>query len=251
MIARLPGPLRTAFAMGAVAADTLWAAPAAMALGAVLGPSHDAVSCVYRQFARVMLAACGARLEVLGGEHLDAGVRYVFVSNHTSHLDALAVLAALPRHGLRFVAKKELGRIPLLGPALRTTGNVMVERTDARRDLATLDAAQDDVLQRISVLFFAEGTRSPDGQLQSFKKGAAAFALKARLPIVPVGVVGTHAILPRGYAVGPGGDVVVSFGSPIDAGGRGFGEREQLTEELRAAVAREIARADQRRRKNG
>lgn len=249
MIERLPGPLRTAFAMGAVAVDTLWAAPAAIALGATLGPTHEAVSGVYRQFARVMLAACEARLHVLGEERLDADVRYVFVSNHTSNLDSMAVLAALPRHGLRFVAKKELGAIPLFGHALRATGNVMVERTDARRDREALDAAQRDLLQRISVLFFAEGTRSEDGKLHPFKKGAAAFALKAQLPLVPVGVVGTHALLPRGYAVGTGGDVYVSFGTPIETVGRDFEERDVLTDELRAAVAREIARAEKRYRK--
>jgi len=249
VIERLPAPLRTAWAMGAIALDTLWAAPAAIALGAALGPTHDAVSGVYRQFAWLMLEACNAELRVLGEDRLDSERRYVFVSNHTSHLDALALLAALPRHGLRFVAKNELGRIPLFGQALRTTGNVMVERTDSRRDLETLDAAQRELLQRISVLFFAEGTRSEDGRLRAFKKGAAAFALKAQLPLVPVGVVGTHDILPPGYGVGTGGRVVVSFGEPISTRGRCFGERDALTHELRLAVAAEIARAEKCRRK--
>ncbi|HVP27842.1 MAG TPA: lysophospholipid acyltransferase family protein [Myxococcota bacterium] len=251
MIGRLPAPLRTALAMGAIAADTLWAAPAAMILGATLGSTHRAVSGVYRDYARLMLAVCGAELRVRGEDRLDPDTRYVFVSNHSSHLDALAILAALPRHGLRFVAKKELGRIPLFGTALRTTGNVMVERTDARRDLATLDAAQRDLLRHISVLFFAEGTRSEDGKLHAFKKGAAAFALKAQLPLVPIGVAGTHAILPRGLAVGAGGPVGVCFGAPIPTDGRGFEERDVLTDELRASVAREMARADALRRKKG
>lgn len=248
MIARLPAPLRTAFAMGAVAADTLWAAPAAIALGTVLGPTHDSVSSVYRGFAWWMLAACNVRLEVLGEEQLARGARYVFVSNHTSHLDALAVLAALPRHGLRFVAKQELGRIPLFGRALRTTGNVMIERTNRPRDVARLDAARDELIQRISVLFFAEGTRSKDGALQAFKKGAAAFAVKAQLPLVPVGIAGSRTILPPGYAVGTGGTVAVSFGSPIQSVGRSFEERDALTDALLDAVAREVERAEKQRR---
>jgi len=235
--------------MGAIAADTVWAAPAAIALGAALGPTHEAVSGVYRQFAWLMLVACNAELHVLGEDRLDADECYVFASNHASHLDALALLAALPRHGLRFVAKRELGRIPLFGQALRATGNVMVERSDARHDVLALDAAQRELTRRISVLFFAEGTRSEDGKLQPFKKGAAAFALKAQLPLVPVGVAGTHDILPRGYAVGTGGRVVVSFGAPIPTTGRSFDEREALTHELRAAVAAEVARAEKSRRR--
>ncbi len=243
MIEALSSRLRSAVAIGAITVDTLWAAPAALAASAIFGGRSPAVDQIYREFARVMLLACGAELRVRGEERLADGARYVFVSNHSSHLDSLAILSALPRHGLRFVAKKELGEIPLFGAAMRATGNVFVERSDTKTDVDRLEAAQRDLLKEISVLFFAEGTRSDDGRLRPFKRGAAAFALRARLPVVPIGVAGSFAILPRGIEVGPRGPIAVSIGEPISTEGRDFAEREAFTDELHDAVAREIEHA--------
>lgn len=243
MIEIVASRLRSAVAIGAITADTLWAAPAALAASAVFGGTSSIVDQIYREFARVMLVACGAELRVRGEDALAEDARYVFVSNHSSNLDSLAILAALPRHGLRFVAKKELGEIPLFGPAMRVTGNVFVERSDTKTDLGRLEDAQRKLLRDVSVLFFAEGTRSDDGRLRPFKRGAAAFALRAKLPVVPIGVSGTFDILPRGIEVGPRGPVGVSFGAPISTERRDFDEREAFTEELRAAVEREITHA--------
>lgn len=243
MIEALEARLRSAVAIGAVAADTLWAAPAAVVASAVFGGTSPIVNQIYREYARIMLLACGAELRSRGEPELDADGRYVFVSNHSSHLDALAILAALPRHGLRFVAKRELGGIPLFGAALRSTGNVFVDRTDTKHDLEALQSAQRELLRHISVLFFAEGTRSADGRIRPFKKGAAAFALQAQLPLVPVGVAGTFEILPRGLEVGPGRPIAVSFGAPISTIGRRFEERDALTAELQQAVMHEVERA--------
>lgn len=246
MIEALEARLRSALAIGAVTADTLWAAPAAVVASAIFGGTSPVVDQIYREYARIMLLACGAELRTCGEDLLEEDGRFVFVSNHSSNLDAMAILAALPRHGLRFVAKRQLGAIPLFGAALRWSGNVFVDRTDTKHDLGALQDAQRELLRHISVLFFAEGTRSPDGQLGRFKKGAAAFALRAQLPIVPIGVAGTFEILPRGLEVGAGRPVGVSFGRPISTVGRDFEERDALTQEVRAAVAHEITRAKRR-----
>ncbi len=240
---RLSEGARTGLAMGTVALDTLVFAPSAIAVGLTLGPTHPLVSRFYREFARVALAGFGARVRSAGERHLDPGERYVFVSNHSSHLDALAILVSLPRHGLRFIAKDELGRVPLFGAALRTTGNVFVARSDTQRDVRALDAARDELLRHISVLFFAEGHRSETGALGPFKKGAAMFALKTGLSVVPIGVQGAFEIYSRGYEVKRGGTIGVSIGTPIETKGRAVEERDEVTEELRHAVIEEIGRA--------
>jgi 1-acyl-sn-glycerol-3-phosphate acyltransferase len=229
--------------MGTVALDTLICAPSAILASLALGPTHPVVSRVYREFARVVLLGCGARVRTRGESRLDAGERYVFVSNHSSHLDALAILISLRRHGLRFIAKDELGRVPLFGAALRATGNIFVARSDTQRDVQALDAARDHLLRHISVLFFAEGHRSETGELGSFKKGAAVFALKTGLSLVPIGVQGAFEIYSRGYEVKSGGTIGVSIGKPIELKGRTLDDRDEVTEELRRAVIEQIAHA--------
>ena len=233
---RLESLLRSAVAGWAVAADTLVVAPTAIAAGVALGPTHGLVNRCYQEFARVALLGFGARVATNGDAHLERDARYVFVSNHTSHLDALAILRALERHPVRFVAKQELGRIPLFGAALRATGNVFVQRSDTRRDVSALDAAGRELLDSISVLFFAEGTRSHNGALGPFKRGAAAFALKAGLALVPIGVHGSADIYARGLEVKRAGTIGVVVGEPVDVAGRSLEDRDALTGELHDAV---------------
>ena len=233
-----------------MAADTLVFAPTAIALGSLLGPTHGSVSLCYREFARLALLGFGARVRSNGDSHLPAQARYVFVANHQSHLDSLAILRALERHPVRFVAKQELGRIPLFGPALRATGHVMVSRSDTGRDLAALEAAQRELLESVSVLFFAEGTRGTARGLRPFKRGAAAFALQAGLPLVPIGVAGSREIYPPGFEVRSGGAIGVAIGEPIETAGCDLAERAPLTERLQSAVGALVRRAQALRRRS-
>ena len=129
------GALRGGLALGTVVADTAIFAPAALALATALGPTHPLVSACIRGFAQTALFGFRAHVRSNGDAHLPADRRYVFVSNHSSHLDAPAILCALARHPVRFVAKEDLGRIPLFGWALRATGNVMVRRSDTAADV--------------------------------------------------------------------------------------------------------------------
>jgi 1-acyl-sn-glycerol-3-phosphate acyltransferase len=95
----------------------------------------------------------------------------------------------------------------------------------------------------VSVLFFAEGTRSPTGELREFKRGAAAFALKSGLPLVPIGVHGSFDIYARGFEVKRGGPIGVAIGDPIESGGQPLGDRDALTATLRDAVVKQLAHA--------
>ncbi len=197
---------------------------------------------ILRIWARAILAAAGVQLEVRGLENVPSRT-CVIVSNHQSHFDALAILSALRRH-VRFVAKRELFRIPIFGLALRATGNIEVNRTGGDQDREQLRRAVDAVRERVTLLFFAEGTRSPDRTLRPFKKGAMLLALEAGVPIVPLAVAGAREILAKGTRWIQGGRVVLSFGAPIPTEGCSPSERDRLTVDVRSQVAALLADAE-------
>jgi 1-acyl-sn-glycerol-3-phosphate acyltransferase len=170
----------------------------------------------------------------------------VLVCNHQSNFDAPFVFARLPKH-VRFVAKQELYRIPIFGAAIKAMGNIRVERTGSDGDRKRIEAAIEQVRTRTSILFFAEGTRSTDGKLRSFKKGAAVLAIDAQVPLVPVAVAGAHEITPKGGLwVHSGRPLVLRVGKPIPTTGLGRGDRDTLTRQAHDAVAALLEDGNQR-----
>jgi 1-acyl-sn-glycerol-3-phosphate acyltransferase len=185
-----------------------------------------------RLWAPGLLAGAGARLQVEGGEHIDWSRPYVLVSNHQSMIDICVLFRAVPVP-LRFVLKRELGAVPLLGAYARAMGMVFIDRGDARRARATLQQAAGVVREGASVVAFAEGSRSRDGRVGAFKGGAFQLAIDAGVPVLPVAISGTGAVLPKhGFAVRPG-PIRLRFGTPIDTAGA---NRHRLAEQTRAAV---------------
>jgi len=212
-----------------------------------LSPGHpERADPVIRGWCNAVLAAAGVREDVQGVENLPAGT-CVLVCNHQSNVDAPFVFARLPKH-IRFVAKKELYRIPIFGAAVKAMGNIRVERTggsDADRD--AIRSAVEQVRTRTSILFFAEGTRSTDGKLRPFKKGAAILAIDAQVPIVPVAVAGAHEITPKGGLwVHSGRPLVLRVGKPIPTAGLTRDDRDSLTQQAHDAVAVLLAEGNRR-----
>jgi 1-acyl-sn-glycerol-3-phosphate acyltransferase len=227
---------------------------AGLAAGAIVlglwGASPRRLHALYVRFARVAVRVGGTPVAVRGRERLEPGTAYVVVSNHESAWDPICLLAALPELTLRFVVKRAVMRIPLLGAALRVTGNLTVLRTDTRGDVRRVEQGMERRDPEISMIFFAEGTRSRDGALHPFKKGAFAAAVHHRLPVLPVGVAGTRRIWPKGrFALRPG-PVAIAVGRPISVEGLGEADRERLRERCYAAVfdLRRQARTELRRR---
>jgi len=170
----------------------------------------------------------------LGGTHKWP---LVLVCNHQSNFDAPFVFLRLPKH-IRFVAKQELYRIPIFGAAIKAMGNIPVERTGSDGDRKRIEAAIEQVRTRTSILFFAEGTRSTDGKLRPFKKGAAVLAIDAQVPLVPVAIAGAHEITPKGGLwVRSGRPLVLRVGKPIPTTGLGREDRDSLTRQAHDAVA--------------
>ncbi len=188
-----------------------------------------------RQWARWILATCSISVEADGLEHLSPDQPVVLMSNHQSLFDIAAIIDTLPI-SFRFVAKKELTRIPLFGWGIAAAGHVIIDRGDNARAVASLRAAGERVRRGTNVIIFPEGTRSPTGALQPFKSGGFHLAIQAQVPIVPVTVSGTSRITPKGSLRIESGRVRVHYGRPIPTEKRGVEEREALKEQVREAI---------------
>jgi 1-acyl-sn-glycerol-3-phosphate acyltransferase len=138
----------------------------------------------------------------------------------------------------RFLAKQSLWKVPFIGYHLNRAGHIPVPRDDPRASVRTMSEAGRIIRERgISVLVFPEGGRSPAG-MRTFKEGAAYIAIKAGVPAVPVGVVGTREVLPMDSLLVRSGKVRLRIGEPIQTEGLTLRDRNQLTAELRERVAR-------------
>lgn len=184
---------------------------------------------------RDLEAMLGVRVHVTGLERLTPGASYVFAPNHQSHLDILALLGHLPG-ATRFAAKQSLWRHPVVGGVLDSLGMIPIDREDSAQAIAALSAVRS---AHDSFVVFPEGTRSRDGRLQPFKKGAFVMAIRLGLPIVPVCCRGTRRLMPKGskLTVLPGA-VELVIEEPIPTAGLGFDDRDRLATQVRAAIER-------------
>ena len=187
--------------------------------------------------ARNLMRLCGVRVRTRGLERLGPGP-YVFAPNHQSHFDIAALLGLLP--GVtRFATKREMFAEPILGAVLRTMGMVPIDRDDST---ASIERLRKVALDGGSLVIFPEGTRSPDGQLQPFKKGAFVAAIGLGVPIVPVVCKGTTRIMPKGryLSILPGQAELIVL-EPIPTAGLTYEDHDRLRETVRERIAAELA----------
>ena len=189
--------------------------------------------------ARNLCRALGVMVTVQGAELVERGGPFIFTPNHQSHIDIAALLGFLPGNN-RFAAKKELFREPVLGTAMRTLGMLPVDRDDPMQSIEVLNRA---VAERNSVIIFPEGTRSPDGELLPFKKGAFVAAIHMKFPVVPVVVKGTRRVMPKGkyLSVYPG-PIEIVIKPPIPTQGLDYDDRDRLRDAVREIIAEEFSR---------
>ncbi|MBS1152852.1 MAG: 1-acyl-sn-glycerol-3-phosphate acyltransferase [Myxococcaceae bacterium] len=231
--------LRTLLAGSAAVGLTGAASTLVSALSLIGEEAMDPVLVVW---ARSVLAASGVRHEARGLENLPPG-NFVLAVNHQSHFDSMVLFAHIHRH-MRFIAKQQLRRIPVFGYALARAGNVFVDRTGSDRDKSKLHDSVRAVQERVSIVFFAEGTRSKDGKLAPFKKGAAVLAIEAGVPLVPAAVAGTYDILPAGKIAIQARPAALVIGKPLLTTGLTLDDRDRLTEQAHARVAECLLEAE-------
>ena len=196
-----------------------------------------------RGWAKTVLFATGVSLRVAGTERVRGVGGCLYFANHESLFDIFVLLAALPG-SLRFLAKKSLFSIPVLGWSMAAAGYIPVDRDDRRHAAESLDVAARRLRAGMRVIVFPEQTRTRTGELLPFKKGGVLLALKTGAPIVPVAIGGTFAIQQRGgFRLRPG-PVAVEIGEPISVDGKTVADRHAITAETRRAIEalREAAR---------
>ena len=184
---------------------------------------------------RTLLWAAGVSVSVEGAEQI-AAPPYLFMCNHQSALDISVLLSHMPVQ-FRFVAKQELFRIPVFGWAIRKAGYISIDRDNPREALKAIEEAVARIKSGASVLIFPEGTRSADGNLLPFMKGAFFLATRAGVPVVPLALIGTNPLQPPGCAVAARkGRVTIRVGKPIPMEGKGLSYKSELMGEVRAAI---------------
>ncbi len=181
------------------------------------------------------LRAVGIRTVVSGSELVPSHGPCIFMANHTSNLDPPVLLPLTPPFTAIFL-KQSLMRIPFLGLVMRTAGFIPVRRDGSIEGAkASIGAALRALRDGRSIVIFPEGTRSPDGRLLPFKKGPFHLAMESHVPIVPVSMTGTAALMPKGSLQVRRGTAHVQFHAPVQSAD--FQSRDELIAAVRAAIA--------------
>jgi 1-acyl-sn-glycerol-3-phosphate acyltransferase len=173
-----------------------------------------------RLWCKLWLFFSGVKLHVVGKEHVNPDATYVVVANHSSYFDIPAILQGVPVKRIRIMAKESLGKIPLFGWSMAMGDFILIKRGATRDAMKSLVAAIEKLRQGKSVLMFADGTRSLDGSIQPFKRGAFMVAEKAAVPILPVTILGSYKIMPRNTVLIQEGDITLVIGKPIETDGK-------------------------------
>ena len=179
--------------------------------------------------------AAGAKIELHGLDKIDFGKSYVFAGNHQSHIDVVSVFSILPLT-VRYIAKKELFRIPLFGWAMAASGTIKVDRSNREKSIKSIEQAGESIRNGVSVILFPEGTRSDDGEIHAFKKGAFVLATKSGVPVVPISISGTRKILEKHSLKLKSGIVKIVISDPIESSNYKLEEREKFANDVRQII---------------
>lgn len=224
----------------------LWTIPVAMLTTAVLitaavctalfAPGSRRQQWFQHTWGAAVLGVVGAKVTVIGAQKLDAAANYVIASNHGSLMDICVLFGWLPMP-FKFLAKRELLNVPFIGWYLNRDGHLTVDRKSLRSSIeSTNECARLIREKRLSVLIFPEGTRSPDGELQRFRDGAAFLAIQSGVPLLPAAIVGAYDILPARSSWFMPGEIELRFGEPISVEGLTVRDRAGVTTRLERAV---------------
>ena len=201
----------------------------------VFGSYSKIINYLAKFWTRSILFSAGVKLVIEGLEKVDKNKSYIFIGNHQSHFDVMAVFSVLPLKA-RFMAKKELYKIPLFGWALAATGTIKIDRSNREKSIVSMNNALERIKQGVSIAIFAEGTRSKDGSIKEFKKGGFVLAIKGDIPIVPVSVSGSRFILPKHSLKVKPGKIKMVFSDPINTRKYSYQDREKLSELTRSII---------------
>jgi 1-acyl-sn-glycerol-3-phosphate acyltransferase len=205
-------------------------------VGGLFNPYSRFNSCVIRIWAKIILLVAGVKLKIEGPENIVPEESYIVVANHQSLMDIPVLASGLPVP-IRFIAKKELFKIPVLGWGMKAAGMLEIDRANQKQSFDTLKKAEQVVRHHhLSILAFPEGTRSDDGKVHNFKKGPFILAINTGLSIIPVSVSGTRNLIPKGkIQINPGG-VKIQIHAPVSVADLKLSDRNQLVSKIQKMI---------------
>ncbi len=189
---------------------------------------------------KVILWVCGVKVKVKGLENVDPDLPRIYMSNHQSYFDILAFFAGLPID-FKYILKKELMRIPLFGIAVRRGRHISIDRGNPRKAFESVQKAAEKIKSGYSVLIFPEGTRSPDGHMQPFKRGGFRLAIQSGCDVVPLAISNSHNIAAKGSLKVNKGVIAINIGKPISIKDYTKKDIDKLLVRVREAVVAKLS----------
>ena len=188
-----------------------------------------------RFWASLHLRVSGVKVVIQGIEKISEPP-YVLMCNHQSALDIYSLLSSLPL-SFKWIAKRQLFRIPFIGWAMGRAGHISIDRENPREALKAIEEAARKIQRGMNIIIFPEGTRSADGKLLPFKKGGFTLALRAMVPIVPIGISGTCSLQPKGsFIPKEKGVIYIRIGEPIVLEGMDRSAKTRVMDDVRSRI---------------
>jgi 1-acyl-sn-glycerol-3-phosphate acyltransferase len=205
----------------------------------LFSPGENKVHRIANLWARMLLWLANTKVDVIGAEQVRTDRPHIFMANHQSDFDILIVLAHIPGQ-FRWIAKKELFKIPIFGKAMRNAGYIEIDRQDHEKAMKSLAEAAQKIREGKSVVTFPEGTRSKDGKVGPFKHGMFHLAIKSGAPIVPISISGAREIMPKHSLRVKPGRVTMVIHPQVEVRGYTFRTRAELIERVRNTIVEQV-----------
>jgi 1-acyl-sn-glycerol-3-phosphate acyltransferase len=190
-----------------------------------------------RLWGKVALLANRVKVRVEGIEQLKGEGPYIFMSNHQGSYDIFALLGYLPFQ-FKWLAKKELFSVPFFGWVIAAAGYISIDREGTRKTVEAMNEAARKIREGMSLVIFPEGSRSPNGSIQPFKKGGFTLAIKSKVPIIPISITGSREIMPKEKLTVTSGEIRIRIDHPIETQNYSLKDRESLMEKVSKTISK-------------
>jgi len=185
---------------------------------------------------RLFCIICLVRVKIRGRNNISRKQSYVFVANHQGAFDIFSIYGYLG-HNFRWMMKKALERIPLVGYSCKVSGHIFVDNSSPSAVKTTMENAEKRLAGGMSVVVFPEGSRTTDGRMHKFRRGAFSLAVEFGLPVVPITIDGAYRILHRGALLPRPGRILLTIHKPIEPPESGRHELAELMDRSYKAIA--------------